>query len=89
MTYSSAIFDQTGNSLEAAQRRKYGKVMEALELKKGDSILEIGSGWGGFAEEAARKKATVKGITLSREQLAFAEERIARAGLETRASFHF
>src|SRR5215204_4180694 len=69
MTYSSAVFDRTGNSLEAAQRHKYAKVMEALELKKGDHILEIGSGWGGFAEEAARKKATVKGITLSREQL--------------------
>ncbi len=89
MTYSSAVFDRSGNSLEAAQRRKYAKVMEALELKKGDHILEIGSGWGGFAEEAAKKKATVKGITLSREQLAYAEERIAKAGLETHASFHF
>jgi cyclopropane-fatty-acyl-phospholipid synthase len=89
MTYSSAVFDRTGNSLEAAQRHKYAKVMEALELKKGDHILEIGSGWGGFAEEAARKKAMVKGITLSREQLAFAEERIAKAGLDSRASFHF
>ena len=89
MTYSSAVFDRTGNSLEAAQRHKYAKVMEILELKKGDHILEIGSGWGGFAEEAARKKATVKGITLSREQLAYAEERIAKAGLDSRASFHF
>ena len=89
MTYSSAVFDTTGNSLEAAQRRKYAKVMDALELKKGDNILEIGSGWGGFAEEAARKKATVKGITLSREQLAYAQERIVKAGLDDRASFHF
>ena len=89
MTYSSAVFDRSGNSLEAAQRRKYAKVMEVLELKKGDHILEIGSGWGGFAEEAAKKKATVKGITLSREQLAYAEERIAKAGLDRRASFHF
>ena len=89
MTYSSAVFDTTGNSLEAAQRRKYAKVMDALELKKGDHILEIGSGWGGFAEEAAKKKATIKGITLSREQLAYAEQRIAKAGLDKRASFHF
>lgn len=89
MTYSSAVFDGTGNSLEAAQRRKYARVIDALELKKGDQILEIGSGWGGFAEEAARKKATVKGITLSREQLAFAEQRIAKAGLDNHASFHF
>ena len=89
MTYSSAVFDTTGNSLEAAQRRKYAKVMEALELRKGDNILEIGSGWGGFAEEAAKRKATVKGITLSREQLAYAEQRIAKAGLAKQASFHF
>lgn len=89
MTYSSAVFDTTGNSLEAAQRHKYAKVMDALELKKGDQILEIGSGWGGFAEEAAKKKANVRGITLSREQLAFAEQRIAKAGLDERASFHF
>ena len=89
MTYSSAVFDTTGNSLEAAQRCKYAKVMEALELRKGDNILEIGSGWGGFAEEAAKRKATVKGITLSREQLAYAEQRIAKAGLAKQASFHF
>lgn len=88
MTYSSAVFDRTANSLEAAQRRKYAKVIDALELKKGDHILEIGSGWGGFAEEAARKKATVKGITLSREQLAYAEQRIAKAGLGRQARFH-
>ena len=44
---------------------------------------------GAVAEEAAKKKATVKGITLSREQLVYAEERIAKAGLETHASFHF
>ena len=89
MTYSSAVFDSTGNSLEAAQRRKYAKVMDALELKSGDNILEIGSGWGGFAEEAAKKKATVKGITLSQEQLTYAQQRIAKAGLANRASFHF
>ncbi len=89
MTYSSAIFDGTGNSLEAAQRHKYAKVMDALELKKGDQILEIGSGWGGFAEEAAKKKAIIKGITLSREQLAYAAQRITKAGLDKQASFHF
>jgi cyclopropane-fatty-acyl-phospholipid synthase len=89
MTYSSAVFDTTGNSLEAAQKLKYAKVMETLELKSGDHILEIGSGWGGFAEAAARKKATVKGITLSREQLAYAQDRIAKAKLDTRARFEF
>jgi cyclopropane-fatty-acyl-phospholipid synthase len=90
MTYSSAVFDASANSLEAAQRQKYARVIDALELKPNNSILEIGSGWGGFAEEAARKnKASVRGITLSKEQLAYAEERIARAGLKRKCSFHF
>jgi cyclopropane-fatty-acyl-phospholipid synthase len=89
MTYSSAVFDGAGNSLEAAQRHKYARVIEALELKPQHSILEIGSGWGGFAEEAARKNAKVRGITLSREQLAYAAKRIEQAGLDKACSFHF
>jgi cyclopropane-fatty-acyl-phospholipid synthase len=89
MTYSSAVFDGAGNSLEAAQRQKYERVIEALELNPNDSVLEIGSGWGGFAEEAGHKKASVRGITLSKEQLAYAETRIAKAGLESKCSFHF
>lgn len=90
MTYSSAVFDdKSGNSLEAAQRRKYARVMQAMELKPGHEVLEIGCGWGGFAEEAGRKKAKVRGITLSKEQLAFAQERIANARLDDRCSFHF
>ncbi len=89
MTYSSAVFDSSGNSLEAAQRQKYARVMDAIELEAGKQVLEIGSGWGGFAEEAAKKKANVRGITLSREQLDYAESRIAKAGLTTNCSFHF
>lgn len=89
MTYSSAIFDGNANSLEAAQRLKYAHVMEALELKKDDQILEIGSGWGGFAEEAGQKQAKVRGITLSREQLVYAQDRIAEKKLEDRCDFHF
>jgi cyclopropane-fatty-acyl-phospholipid synthase len=88
MTYSSALFDGAGNSLEAAQRRKYQRVIEMLEVKQGDSILEIGSGWGGFAEEAGRAGARVRGITLSSEQLAYARERIEKAGLAERCDFH-
>jgi cyclopropane-fatty-acyl-phospholipid synthase len=89
MSYSSAVFGGTGNSLEAAQRQKYARVMDALELKSGQKILEIGCGWGGFAEEAARRKAQVRGITLSAEQLAYAQKRIEDARLADRASFHF
>ncbi len=89
MTYSSAMFDSSASSLEAAQRQKYQRVMEALELDAGKQVLEIGSGWGGFAEEAAKKKARVRGITISREQLDYAEKRIAKAGLASNCSFHF
>jgi cyclopropane-fatty-acyl-phospholipid synthase len=86
MTYSSAIFDGRGNSLEAAQRLKYAHVMEVAEIKQGSSVLEIGCGWGGFAEEAAKAGATVHGITLSKEQLAYAKHRIENAGLQDKAN---
>ena len=89
MTYSSAVFEGGGNSLEAAQRLKYERVLDALELNPHHSVLEIGSGWGGFAEEAGRRKAQVRGITLSREQLTYSKARIAKAGLDENCTFHF
>jgi cyclopropane-fatty-acyl-phospholipid synthase len=89
MTYSSAIFDTRTNSLEAAQRQKYVHVLDAAEVKKGSKVLEIGCGWGGFAEEAAKRGAEVYGITLSREQLAFANQRLADAKLDEKAKMHF
>ena len=81
MSYSSAVFDGTGNSLEAAQRHKIHKVMEAAEVEPGKSYLEIGCGWGGVAEETAKAGANLRGITLSREQLEFAKARMQRQGL--------
>jgi cyclopropane-fatty-acyl-phospholipid synthase len=82
MTYSSARFDDHARALEDAQRAKYRALAEHLELKTGDHVLEIGCGWGGFAEFAAREYgARVTGITISDEQLAYAQERIAKAGL--------
>ena len=89
MTYSSAIFDSKTNSLEAAQRLKYAHVLDAAEIKKGSRVLEIGCGWGGFAEEAAKRGAEVHGITLSKEQLAFANQRLAKAKLDDKAKMHF
>lgn len=89
MTYSSAVFDGKANSLEAAQRLKYARVLKAAEVKKGSDVLEIGCGWGGFAEEAAKSGAKVHGITLSKEQLAYAQDRIANLGLQEKASFHY
>lgn len=82
MTYSSALFEGNDNSLEAAQRRKYDRLIDLLELKRGQSILEIGCGWGGFAEvAAAAHEAKITGITLSKEQLNYAKGRIAASGL--------
>ncbi len=89
MSYSSAIFDSTTNSLEAAQRLKLKQIMDAAEVKPGKEVLEIGCGWGGFAEEAGRSGAKVRGITLSKEQLEYAQQRIERAGLENTCTFHF
>lgn len=87
MTYSSAIHDR-GDDLAAAQRRKVRTLLDKLGLKPGDHLLEIGCGWGGLAEIAARDHGVrVTGITLSAEQLAYAEARIARAGLSDRVTF--
>lgn len=82
MTYSSALYDPPGLSLEAAQLAKYRAVAAALDLKPGERVLEIGCGWGGFAEVAAREfGAHVTGLTLSNEQHDFAVARMARQGL--------
>jgi len=81
MTYSAAVFETPGERLEAAQQRKYRQILTLLDPQPGAHILEIGCGWGGFAEYAARRGYRISGITLSREQLAHARQRIARAGL--------
>ncbi len=90
MTYSSAVFTSGDQSLEQAQREKYHRVADAAGIAKDSTVLEIGCGWGGMGETVARDyNANLHGITLSREQLAFAQERIAKQGLEDRATFHF
>jgi len=87
MTYSSARFSPQTNSLEAAQEHKMRAICEALNLAPGKRVLEIGCGWGGFAELAAKEfGAHVTGITLSREQLAYGQARIARAGLSDKVT---
>ena len=84
MTYSSGIFRVQDATLEAAQEEKYRVVLDALNLRTGMSMLEIGFGWGGLAERAARKGAKVTGLTLSKEQLNYARERLSAAGLADR-----
>ena len=82
MAYSSAVFDGDGESLESAQQRKNRRLCEKLCLKPGDHVLEIGCGWGGLAEMAARDYGCrVTALTLSERQAAFARARIEQLGL--------
>jgi len=88
MTYSSALFDgDATRDLESAQRAKYRRILDRLAPKAGDHILEIGCGCGGVAEIAAREyRCRVTGLTLSSEQLAFAQARMRNAGVADRVS---
>jgi len=82
MSYSSGIYDTPGMELVDAQKRKYNRIIEQLDGKPGQHILEIGSGWGGFAEVAARRGYELTGLTLSREQHDFFEGRMAIQGYQ-------
>ncbi|MCU0829628.1 MAG: cyclopropane-fatty-acyl-phospholipid synthase family protein [Tabrizicola sp.] len=85
MTYSSAIFQNPQESLEAAQTRKYASMVDQMGAQAGEHVLEIGCGWGGFAEYAAKERGLrVTGLTISQAQHDFAVERIAKAGLSDR-----
>jgi cyclopropane-fatty-acyl-phospholipid synthase len=81
MTYSSARFASPDESLEDAQLRKTHSLLDRLDLNPGDRLLEIGCGWGTLAIEAAKRGAKVVGLTLSQQQKAWAEDKIAAAGL--------
>ncbi len=88
MTYSSGIFQTGQESLEAAQRAKYASMVDQLDVKPGDHVLEIGCGWGGFAEYAAKERGLrVTGLTISEEQFKYAKDRIASAGLSHMVDF--
>ncbi len=82
MTYSSAVYERPGEPLDQAQQQKYAALARAMELQSGQSVLEIGCGWGGFAEFAAKEVgAKVTGITISQEQYDFARKRLFEQGL--------
>jgi len=83
MTYSSALFkDSETESLAQAQENKYRRIVERLGLKSHHHVVEIGCGWGGFAEFAAKETgAKVTGLTISQEQQAFATSRMEKSGL--------
>ncbi|WP_282128332.1 cyclopropane-fatty-acyl-phospholipid synthase family protein [Roseobacter litoralis] len=88
MTYSSALFETGQESLEAAQTAKYKLMVDEIGAKPGDHILEIGCGWGGFAEYAAKERGLrVTCLTISEEQFKYAKERIEKAGLSDLVDF--
>lgn len=89
MTYSSALYATGANDLESAQNAKYRALLDDIGAKAGDHILEIGCGWGGFAEFAARQGCKVTGLTISQEQFDFATQRMEREGLSDLVTIKF
>ena len=90
MTYSSAIFNKNNDNLETAQNNKYQKLADLSSIKNGDSILEIGCGWGGFSEFLARNyDCQITAITISREQFNFTTERMKKANLTSKVTVVF
>lgn len=89
MTYSSALFEEGAQqSLEAAQTAKYASMVDQMGVQPGDHVLEIGCGWGGFAEYAAKERGLkVTCLTISKEQFNYAVERIEKAGLSDMVEF--
>lgn len=88
MTYSSALFENDQESMETAQTAKYASMVDQMGVQAGDHILEIGCGWGGFAEYATTQRGLrVTGLTISEEQLKYARERIEKAGVSHLADF--
>lgn len=87
MTYSSALFNTSQESLENAQIAKYASMVDQMGVKPGDHVLEIGCGWGGFAEYAAKERGLkVTGLTISKEQLDYANKRIKSKGLSDKVN---
>jgi cyclopropane-fatty-acyl-phospholipid synthase len=90
MTYSSAIFARGDNDLSSAQTRKYAALADSMGVKPDEHVLEIGCGWGGFAEFLAKERgARVTALTISREQFDYAARRIQEAGLNDRVDIRF
>ncbi|MGD9298300.1 MAG: cyclopropane-fatty-acyl-phospholipid synthase family protein [Thiohalocapsa sp.] len=87
MTYSCAVFEPELDDLARAQASKYRRLLQLLDAAPGQHVLEVGCGWGGFARTAAAAGLDVTGITLSREQLAWAEQAAAATPDAARMTF--
>ena len=87
LTYSSAIFDKKNKDLSDAQNNKYQKLIDLIKPSNGDKILEIGCGWGGFAEYLGKKyDVKLDCITISKKQFEYAKERIHNCGLNEKVN---
>ena len=90
LTYSSAIYNKPTDDLFNAQINKYNKLIEFIKPKSGDKVLEVGCGWGGFAEHLAKNHdVKLDCITISKKQLEFAQKRIFNAGLNEKVDIKF
>ncbi len=87
LTYSSAIFDERNKDLSNAQNNKYQKLIDLIKPNDGDKILEIGCGWGGFAEYLGKKyDVKLDCITISKKQFEYAKKRIHECGLNEKVN---
>ena len=87
LTYSSAIFDEQNKDLAEAQNNKYQKLINLIQPNNGDKILEIGCGWGGFAEYLGKNyDVKLDCITISKKQFEYAKERIHNCGLNEKVN---
>ena len=87
LTYSSAIFDERNKELSNAQNNKYQKLIDLIRPNNGDKILEIGCGWGGFAEYLGKKyDVKLDCITISKKQFEYAKKRIYECGLNEKVN---
>ena len=90
LTYSSAVYEKPNDNLEKAQKNKYQKLIDLLDVKDGNKVLEIGCGWGGFSEYLAKNyNVTIDCITISKKQFEFTKNRINDSGLNNKVNVMF
>jgi cyclopropane-fatty-acyl-phospholipid synthase len=90
LTYSSAIYENQNDDLETAQKNKYRQLINLLNIKDSNKVLEIGCGWGGFSEYLAKKyDVSIDCITISKKQFEFTKKRIFKSGLNNKVNVMF